>query len=50
VGLFGLVQKMLLNASLKLNQISIDFLNNLSGSPGSGDPVPGYEGKIFKER
>lgn len=27
-----------------------DFLNNLSASPGSGDPVPGYEGKIFKER
>jgi hypothetical protein len=27
-----------------------DFLNNLSASPGSGDPVPGYVGKIFKER
>ena len=27
-----------------------DFLNNLSVSPGSGVSVPGYEGKIFKER
>jgi hypothetical protein len=27
-----------------------DFLNNLSANPESGDPVPGYAGKVFKER
>ena len=27
-----------------------DYLTYLSTTPGSGDPVPGYEGKVFKER
>jgi hypothetical protein len=27
-----------------------DLLTNLSARPGSGDPVPGYVGKIFKGR
>ena len=27
-----------------------DFLANLSANPGTGDPVPGYAGKVFKER
>ena len=27
-----------------------DFLVNLSASPGLGDPVPGYGGKVFKQR
>ena len=27
-----------------------DFLANLSANPGSGDPVPGYAGKVFKDR
>jgi hypothetical protein len=27
-----------------------DFLFYLSANPGMGDPVPGYRGKVFKER
>jgi hypothetical protein len=27
-----------------------DFLANLSANPGSGDPVPGFMGKVFKDR
>jgi len=34
----------------KANSDIYDFLANLSANPGLGDPVPGYAGKVFKER
>jgi len=49
-GSFWLSAKDIIRDYPKAKSDIFDFLNYLSSTPTLGDPVPGYAGKVFKER